>query len=154
MALRDKRQWIVRLWRIVFLFFGFIALVSGGISWMLTGDLQSMFLTICALVLVISGAYSIYTLFSVNIFRKRIWKFQSRLERLFVYLCALGLYSSVVAAIIFATSFVCLRVLQIPGTITLAMIGVELALFSVVGYIGFTRLRRNMRWLSETGQIF
>lgn len=154
MALRNKRQWIVWLWRIVFLFFGFAALFSGGISWMLTGNSQSMFLTIYALVHIISGAYGIYTLFSVNIFRKRTWKFQSRSERLFVYLCALGLYLSVVAAIIFTTGFICLRVLQIPGTITLTMIGVELALYSVVGYVGFIQLRRNMRWLSETRQIF
>jgi len=151
MAPRDKRQWVVRLWRIAFLFLGVVAFVSGIISWMLTGNLQGMFFGICALVLAISVAYSIHTLFSINIFRKRIWKFQSRSERLFAYLCALGLYSSVVAAIIFATNFICLRVLQIPGTITLAMIGVELVLYSVVGYIGFTRLRRNMRWLSKTG---
>lgn len=151
MASRDKRQWIMLLWRIVFLVFGFVAVFSGVMSWMLTGDLQSMFFAICSLSLVVSGAQIIYTLFSVNIFRKRKWKFQSRSERSFLYFCALGLYLSVVAAIIFATSFVYLRVLQIPRTITLTMIGVELAVFSVIGYVGFTRMRRNTRWLSETG---
>lgn len=154
MTPQDKRQRAVRLWHIVFLFLGFVAFVSGIISWMLTGNLQGMFFGICALVLAISVAYGNYTLFSINIFRKRVWKFQSRPERLFVYLCALGLYLSVVAGIIFATNFICLQVLQIPGTITLAIIGIELAVFLVVGYVGFIQLRRNMRWLSGTGQIF
>jgi hypothetical protein len=146
MAFRDKYQWIVRLWRISFLFLGFAALVLAVLSWMLTGDLTPVFLATCTLAL---GACSVYILFSVNIFRRRMRTLQPPSERLFVYMSALGIYLAVVAAIFFATSFLLLKVIQMPVPLVIVTVGIELAAFSAVGYMGFIRMRRTMRWLSE-----
>lgn len=146
-----KQYWkIVRLWRIVILSSFFINLGLGVAYWALTGDLYgSMRLIVPPLLGIIGAAVVTHYLFSINIFGK-MWKSPSPSGRQFVFLCALGLYSSVIAAIFFAT-FLFLLMLQIPTTFILAIVLVELVLFSVVGYIGFTQLRRNMRWLSETG---
>jgi hypothetical protein len=149
MNFRNKHWWIVRLWRIVVLFLGFAGLILASVSWILTGDLQPVFLIACASFLIISVAYSVYALFSVNIFRGRMPRLQSRSERLFVWMCALGLYLAVAGAILFTTFFVFLQLLQIPWIIVIAVAVVEFALFSVVGYISFIRFRRTIQWLSE-----
>lgn len=148
-----KRYWrIARVWRVVILSSCLINLGLGLVYWTLTGDLYgSMRLIVPPLLVITGAAIASHYLFSVNIFGK-MWKSPSPSGRRFVFLCALGLYSSVVTAI-FLVSFLFLLMLQIPGTFVLAIVGVELALFSVVGYIGFVRLRRNMRWLSETESI-
>jgi len=99
---------------------------------------------------VTATAFAAHYVFSVNIFG-RMQKSPSPSGRLFALLCAIGLYSSVVAAIFFATSFLLLWTLQIPRTAVLTIDVVELALFSVVGYIGFARMKRNIQWLSATG---
>lgn len=83
--------------------------------------------------LIIGVAYVVYALFSVNIFRRRMPRLQSRSGRLFVYMCAFGLYLAVVGAIFFITFFVFLQLMQIPRIIQIAMAVVELALFSVIG---------------------
>lgn len=147
-----KRLWkIARVWRVVIICLYLAALGVGVFSWALTGNpYQPMVLIASALLGITAAAVAARLVFSVNIFG-RMHKSPTPSGRLFVLVCALGLYSPVVAAIIFASSFVCLRVLQIPRTITLAITGAELAVFSVVGYMGFTGLRRNMRWLSEKG---
>lgn len=146
-----KRYWrIARVWRVVILSLFFSDVGLGVAYWALTGDLYGATrLIVHPLLVIIGAAIGSHYLFSVNIFGK-MWKSPSPSGRRFVFLCALGLYSSVVAAI-FLVSFLFLLMLQIPGTFVLAIVGVELALFSVVGYIGFIRLRRNMRRLSETG---
>ncbi len=148
-----KRYWrIARVWRVVILSLFFRDLGLGVAYWALTGDLYGSMRLIVHPLLVITGAAVVsHYIFSVNIFGK-MWKSPSPSGRRFVFLCALGLYSSVVAAI-FLVSFLFLLMLQIPGTFVLAIVGVEVALFLVVGYIGFIRLRRNIGRLSETGQI-
>lgn len=147
-----RRYWrIARVWRVVILSLFLIDLGLGVAYWALTGDLYGSVRLIVHPLLVITGtAVVTHYFFSVNIFGK-MRKPLSPSGRLLVFLCGLGLYLSVVAAIFFVTSFLLLWILQIPRTIVLVIAGVELALFSVVGYIGFTRLRRNMQWLSETG---
>lgn len=149
MNFRNKHWWIVRLWRIVLLFLGFATLVLASVSWILTGDLQSVFLIVYASFLIIGVAYVVYALFSVNIFRRRTPRLQSRSGRLFVYMCAVGLYLAVAGAIFFTTFFVFLQLMQIPRIIVIAMAVVELALFSVVGYIGFIRFGRTIQRLSK-----
>lgn len=145
------RYWrIARVWRAVILSLLLIDLGLGGAYWALTGDLYgSMRLSISPLLVITGTAVVTHYFFSINIFG-RMQKPLSPSGRLFVFMCALGLYLSVVAAILFATSFLLLWVMQTPRTTVLAIVGAELALFSVIGYMGFTRLRRNMRWLSET----
>jgi len=142
-----RRYWrIARLWRVVILSLFFINLGLGVAYWALTGDIYGSMRLIVPPLLDISGTtVVIHLLFSVNIFGS-MWKSPSPSGRRFVFLCALGLYLSVVAAIFFA-SFLFLLMLQIPGTFVLVIVGVELALFSVVGYIGFIRLRQNMQRL-------
>lgn len=138
----NRHWWIVRLWRIVVLLLSFVLLVLGAALWVLTGNLSKSMMY--GLFYIMSTAYAVHILFSVNIFRRRMRKLQPRSGRLFVLMSALGLYMLAVGAIFFATAFLLLQVMQMPRTIVLATVGGELALFSVVGYIILIRLRRNM----------
>jgi len=135
-------RWIVQLWRIVFLFLGFTALFFVTVSWILTGDTQLIFFMIFISVGIVSVTYGVHALFSINIFSRRLPKLGSRSGPLLVHMCALGLYLGVVGAIFFATSYMLLRVMQLPHVIVLATVAMELAVFSAIGYIGFTRLRK------------
>lgn len=143
--------WIVQLWRIIVLSLFLAVLVLGVALWVLTNDLsRSMFFITYALVGISSTAIIVKSLFSVNIFRRRIGKLHSRSERLFIYMSAVGLYLSVVATIFFVTSFLLLQLMHIPRSVSVAIIGTESALFLIVGYISFARLRRYMQPLSKT----
>lgn len=145
-----RRYWrIARVWRVVVLSLSLVVLAVGIARWAFTGDFyQSMSLIVSPLLGITATAVAVHYVFSVNIFGK-MRKSPSPSGRLFVFVCALGLYLSVVAAIFFVTSFLLLWILQIPRTIVLTMVVLELALFSVVGYTGLTRLRRNIQLLSN-----
>ena len=85
-----------------------------------------------------------------NIFGRRIRKLQPRSERLLIYVSALGLYLAVVGAIFYG-AFLLLKIMQIPSIIVQAIAVGEVVVFSVVGIIGFIRLRRLIQWLLGEG---
>ena len=80
----------------------------------------------------------------------RIRRLQPRSERLFIYMSAVGLYLAVVGAI-FYSAFLLLKIMQIPSIIVQAIAVGEVVVFSVVGTIGFIRLRRLVKWLFGEG---
>ena len=139
---QNRNWWVPNLWRIVILFSILSALCLGVTSWLVTRSMQSLFLTLGALLLLISVALGAFSLFSFNIFRRKMGHFNSQSEASFVFALAIGLYLLVVGVIFFVTSYILLQIFQLPQPIVWTMVGIELSLFALIGYSGLTKLRQ------------
>lgn len=144
----EKRyQTVIQVYRAILLLLGATTIVSGAVSWIMTGNASTVLISSFV---AISLAFGFYNRYQINIFkRKIIVAYNAIHEKEMIYSIALGLYSAVIVALLFVSAFILRNIFALSTVTTTGTILVEITVFSAIGYRGMGQLRKNIEWMQQ-----